>query len=246
MAQQFWPGEDPIGKRIQMRLLFDAPREIVGVVGDVRQNRYQPRAQPQMYFPRVQLPRQMDMTLAQAAMVTTFVMRTSGEPSTLGPVLRSTVAGVNPTLAVSRIRTVEDYASAQLQDLRQYSLLLSIFGGISVALAIVGLFGVTAQAVTLRTNEIGIRRALGAGTGSVLRLIVGEAARLVGIGLVLGVGASLVLTRSTQSLLWGVASTDLMTYVIVAVTLGIVALVACYLPARKALTIDPLRALRSE
>jgi ABC-type antimicrobial peptide transport system permease subunit len=80
----------------------------------------------------------------------------------------------------------------------------------------------------------------------VLQLIVGEAARLVGIGLVLGVGASLVLTRSTQSLLWGVASTDLMTYVIVAVTLGIVALVACYLPARKALTIDPLRALRSE
>jgi putative ABC transport system permease protein len=246
MAQQFWPGEDPIGKRIQMRVLFDAPREIVGVVGDVRQNRYQRQAQPQVYFPRVQLPRQMDMSLAQSAMVTTFVLRTGDQPSSLGPVLRSTVAGVNPTLAVSRIRTVEDYASAQLQDLRQYSLLLSIFGGISVALAIVGLFGVTAQAVSLRTNEIGIRRALGAGTGAVLRLIVGEAARLVGIGLVLGVGASLVLTRSTRSLLWGVASTDPMTYVVVAVALGIVALLACYLPARKALTIDPLKALRSE
>jgi putative ABC transport system permease protein len=246
MAGQFWPNEDPIGKRIQMTVLFDEPREIVGVVGDVRQNRYQRTPQPQMYVPRAQLPARMDMAFNLQTMVTTFVVRTSGDPSTLVPSLRAAVADVSPTMAISKVRMVDDYASAQLQDLRQYGGLLGIFGGISVALAVIGLFGITAHAVSQRTNEIGIRRALGANRSAIMGLVFNEGLRLIAIGVTLGIGTSMVLTRSIGAVLWGISATDPLTFAAVTSGLSVVALLACYLPARRALKIDPLTALRAE
>ena len=246
MARQFWPNEDPIGQRIQMNVVFDTPREIVGIVSDVRQNRYQPNTPPQMYFPRVQFPKRMDMAVTLEAMVTTFLVRTDGDPSALVPSIRAAIADVNPTLAVAKIATVEAYGSAQLQDLQQFGMLLSIFGGVAIALAAVGLFGMTAHAVSQRAHEIGIRRALGAGAGAVLGLVLGQGVRLVVLGLAIGTLVAVALTRFIATLLWGVTATDPLTFLAVAAVLAATALAACYLPARRALKIDPLLALRSD
>jgi len=247
MAQQYWPHENPVGQRIQMNLLYDPPREIVGVVGDVRQDRYQHDPQPQLYVPRAQLPLKMDLALSQAIMLTnTFIVRTKADPAQLASALRSAVAEVDRTQAVTNVRTVEEYAGGQLQDLREYVALLSVFGGISVALAVIGLFGMMAHAVSQRTNEIGIRMALGAPPATVLGLMLRQGLVVTAAGLVIGLGASLILTRVIQSFLWGVTATDPLTFALVGCGLAVIALLACYLPARRALHIDPVIALRSE
>jgi putative ABC transport system permease protein len=246
MAQRFFPNEDPVGKRIQSRLLFDTPREIIGVVGDVRQNRYQYAPQPQMYVPRNQMPSKMDMTLSFDVLVPTFIVRTEGEPAAIVPALRKAANEVQITLALTNIRTIEQYAAGQLQDLRNYATLLGIFGGISVLLCFVGLFGITAHTVSQRTQEIGIRVALGATSGSVLGLIARQGLRLVLIGMGFGVAASLALTSVIESFLWGVTATDPATFAFVLLAVLIVSLAACYVPARRALRIDPIHALRSD
>jgi putative ABC transport system permease protein len=246
MAQRFFPNEDPVGKRIQSGLLYDQPREIIGVVGDVRQNRYQYASQPQMYVPRMQMPSKMDMTLSFDVLVGTFIVRTHGNPANLEPLLRKAANEVDRTLALTNMRTVEQYAAGQLQDLRHYATLLSIFGGISILLCFVGLFGITAHSVSQRTHEIGIRVALGATSGSVLTLIARQGFRLILIGMLFGVVASLELTRVVERFLWGVTPTDPETFAAVLGAVLVVALGACYVPARRALRIDPIHALRSE
>jgi putative ABC transport system permease protein len=247
MARTFWPNEDPIGKRLQLEVLYDSPREIVGVVGDVHQVRYQRAPQPQLYVPRAQLPRKMGMTTAQEIMLAnTFVIRTRGDAAALVPALRAAVAEVDPTQAISTVRTVEEYASGQLQDLRQYATLFTIFGCISVALAAVGLFGIMAHLVNQRTNEIGIRKALGAPNGAVLVDVLQRGVVLIAIGLALGMAVSFVLTRLIQNLLWGVTATDPLTFALALLAMLAVALLACCVPARRALKVDPVIALRAE
>jgi putative ABC transport system permease protein len=247
MARSFWPAEDPIGKQLQLDLLYDPPREIVGIAGDVWQNRYQHDAQPQLYVPRIQLPHKMDMTLTTSIMTAnTFLVRTKGDPAQLVSALRAAVAEVDRTQVVTRIRTVEDYASGQLQELREYAALLSVFGGMSLALTVIGIFGIVAHAVSQRTSEIGIRVALGARSGDVVRLIVRQGLVLIAIGLGLGLVASLFLTRALQSFLWGITATDTVTFTAVALVLAFVGALACYLPARRALKIDPITALRCD
>jgi putative ABC transport system permease protein len=246
MARRFFPNEDPIGKRIQTGLLNDQPREIVGVVGDVRQDRYQYNPQPQMYVPHTQIPAKMDMSLSFDVLVATFIMRTNGNLAALVPLLRKGVAEVDRSQAVTNVLTVEQYAAGQLQDLRHYAMLLSIFGGISILLSFIGLFGIMAHTVTLRTNEIGIRVALGATSRAVLALIARQGLALVGIGILLGTALSLTLTRILGRFLWGISATDPVTFLVVLLAIATVALIACYLPARRALRIDPIIALRME
>jgi putative ABC transport system permease protein len=216
------------------------------VTGDVKQNPHLSSPQPQIYVPRAQLPLQGDMSQTQAIMLTTYIVRTREEPTVVARAVRRAVAQADPAEAVTRIRTVSDYAADQLRDTRQYVVLLSVFGGVAILLAVTGIFGITAHSVSQRINEIGIRMALGAASGDVLRVVLARAMRLIALGLALGIAASLALTKAIQNLLWGVTSADPATFLTVTLLLAAVALLACYLPARRALRVDPVIALRYE
>jgi len=246
MARRFWPDEDPIGRLVQTDVLEDQPREIVGIVGDVRQDRFQVGPAAQIYVPRVQLPRRMDMTLALDVLVMTYVIRPTPDAPDLIARVRGAIREVDSTLAISSVGTVEEYAARQLLELNQYATLLAIFGAISGLLAVVGIFGVMAQAVNQRRGEIGLRVALGAQRSNVLSLVLGQGVILIAGGLALGLITSLMLTSVIRSALWGVTATDPATFTVVAAGLGLVALLACYLPARRALAIQPSLALRTE
>lgn len=246
MAERFFPHEDPLGKQFTSDLLFDQPREIVGIVGDVRQDRYQYAPQAQMYVPRAQLPAKMDMTVSFDILVATFVVRSNSDPAALVPSLRKVAADVDRNQAINNVLTVEQYAAGQLQDLKHYAVLLSVFGGISALLSFVGLLGIMAHAVSQRTNEIGIRVALGATSGSVMGLIARQGMALVAAGMLGGVAASTALTQVIARFLWGVSETDPLTFGVVLAAMALVALLACFFPARRALRIDPMVALRWE
>jgi putative ABC transport system permease protein len=246
MATRYWPNDNPIGRLLQTDVLDDPPREIVGVVGDVRQDRYQSAPVPQIYVPRGQLPHRMDMQMALEVLVVSFVVRTAGDPAALVPSLRIAAHDVDPTLSISSARTIEDYAADQLQQLRQYAAVLGVLGTIAVALAVIGILGVMAQAVGQRSNEIAIRLALGANGADVLGLVLRQGMVLTCAGVVLGLFVSLLFTPVIRSLLWGVTTNDPVTLLLVAVGLGIVALSACYVPARRALKVPPIMALRAE
>jgi putative ABC transport system permease protein len=246
LARRFFPNEDPIGRQIQIGVLDDLPREIVGVVGDVRQDRYQTAAQPQVYVPRTQLPYRMDMTMGLDVIVPSFLLRTSNDPAPMIARLQAAIREVDPVLPVSSVRTVEEYATDQLQEVERYAVLLSLFGTISLMLALTGIFGLMAHAVSQRTNEIGLRIALGAQGSNVVGLIVQQGLALIGAGVVLGLGASLLLTPVIRSFLWGVNAADPVTFALAGAGLAVVALLACYLPALRAVKVDPVVALRNE
>jgi putative ABC transport system permease protein len=246
LARRYWPNESPVGRLLQTDVLDDPPREIVGVVGDVRQNRYQSGSTPQIYVPRTQLPLRMDMTMSLNLLVTTFIVRTAGDPEAVVPALRAAIREVNAALSVSSVSTVEEYAAGQLEELSQYATVLGLFGLLSVTLAVIGILGVMAQAVSERANEIAIRVALGAQAGSVLRLLMRQGMALVAAGLGVGLVTSLALMPVIRSFLWGVTITDPLTLALVVAGLGAVALVACFLPARRALKVAPILALRGE
>jgi predicted permease len=244
LARRFFPHDDPIGRRIQLDLLDDQPREIIGVVGDVRQNRYDIVAQPQVYVPQDQLPRRMDLNIARQVLVKTFIVRTGAAPPVAA--LRAAIREIDSAAAISSVKTVEEYAAAQLQDLRQSAALLTLFGTISALLCVIGIFGIMAHSVVQRRNEIGIRIALGAPAANVLKLVFRQGLLLIAIGLGFGIVAALVITRVIRSFLWGITTTDPLTFVAVSAALAGLALVACFVPARRALKIDPIIALRIE
>jgi predicted permease len=246
MAARFFGNEDPIGKRIQTGMIYDGPREIVGVVGNVRQDRYQYSPQPQLYVPYLQLPSKLDMSLSFEVLVPTYIVRTNASAAGLIPALRKAVSDVDRTQPLTNVLSVEQYAAGQLQDLRHYAALLSLFGAVSILLSFIGLFGVMAHAVSQRTNEIGIRVALGASSRTVLALIGREGLILAGVGMALGVAVAVALTRVLGRFLWGVSATDPLTFLAVIVAMAIIAAIACYVPARRALRIDPIIALRVE
>ncbi|HET9359818.1 MAG TPA: ABC transporter permease [Vicinamibacterales bacterium] len=246
LAARYWPNDNPIGRLLQTDVLNDPPREIVGVVGDVRQDRYQSAPVPQVYVPRTQLPYRMDMTMSLEVLVTTFVVRAAGDTVSLVPALRAAVRDVDATLSVSSARTVEDYAADQLQELSQYAAVLGVFGAMSVTLAVIGILGVMAQAVGQRANEIAVRMALGAQSLNVLGLVLRQGLAMIAAGLGVGVVASLMVMPVIRSFLWGVTITDPLTLALVVLALAAVALVACYLPARRALKVAPIAALRGD
>lgn len=246
MAERFWPGQDPLGRLLQTDMVDAPAMEVVGIVGNVRQDRYQRVAQPQIYVPRLQLPRRMDNAVAVDLLSTAVIVRMDRAQSGAEAALRSAVREADPAVPVSRIRAIQDYASGQIQDLQRATVLLSTFATIAVALALIGIFGVVAHLVSQRTVEIGIRMALGAQKRDVLLPVLRQGIVMIVVGLVMGTAGALALTRLVGSLLYGVTAMDPLSFAAALLVLTMVGLLACYFPARRALRIDPVVALRSE
>jgi len=246
MARRFWPNEDPIGRHITLDLVPDErPREVIGVVRDTVRL-WQTRPEPVMYVPHVQQPLHFRGPYQFSRMIMTFVLRSSGDPMKLAPAVQKAVAEINPNRAVGDIRTVEQYMGQQIQEPRYYMLLLGVFAVVATVLAAIGIYGVIAFAVAQRTREIGLRMALGAGKGDVLKLMLSQAGPLVVSGLLLGLLGSFAVTRLLVSELWGVSATDPVTFVAVSLLLAVVSALACFIPARRAVQVDPAVALRYE
>jgi putative ABC transport system permease protein len=247
MAKRFWPNESPIGKQVRLDYVPDEPlREIVGVAGDIRMNRQQRQLGPTVYVPHLQqTPRWMGAGYgARAGMF--FVLRTAGKPLSLSTAVRQALAEVDHNKPVANMRTVEDYLDQQVQYVRLYVLLLSIFGAIAAGLAAIGIYGVMSYSVAERTREIGIRMALGADATDVLRLVLLQALLLLSIGLALGLAGSFALTRYLKSALYEVTATDPATYIAVSLLLATVAVMAAMVPTRRAISVNPTVALRHE
>ena len=239
MAKELWADEDPLGKRIKFPGSESNPqpwRTIVGVVNDVSQYALDKKAPMQIYLPQSQYP----------ASFMSLVVQTTVAPAGLTAPVRNEVRAIDKDQAVFDIATMEQLLSDSISLRRFFMLLLVIFAGLALTLASVGIYGVMAYVVTQRTHEIGIRIALGAQTSDVLRLVVGEGMRLVVLGVGLGLIGAFVVTRLLTSLLYGVSATDPLVYAGVAMLLTMIALLACYIPARRAAKVDPMIALRYE
>jgi putative ABC transport system permease protein len=248
MAKKYWPKEDPIGQRITIGKglgpEFDDPtRQIVGVVGDVRENGLDNDPPPVMYVPFGQIPDGFT-GLLNGALPTTWLIRTTPQPLTLANAVRQEFLNTDSNLPVAKVRTMEQVMSGAIARQNFQMILLVVFASIALLLAALGIYGVMSYVVEQRTHEIGIRLSLGAGRSDMLRLIVGQGMRLAAIGVACGLAAAFGLTRLLEKLLFGVKSTDPITYVIVALVLSSVALLATFIPARRATKIDPVIALR--
>jgi putative ABC transport system permease protein len=247
MAHHYWPNEEPIGKRGKLDISPDEqPREVIAVVHDTPSNRLQTKQAAALYVPFVQVPATIIGPIRDMRMQLTFVFRTAGEPLSMVPVLRQAVAEVDPNRPLVDVKTLEQYLSEQVQYPRYYSMLLGLFALVATALAAVGIYGVMAYAVAQRTREIGIRMALGAGGWDVLTLVLRNAFLLIAAGLALGLAGAIALTRFLSSELWEVTATDPVTFGLVSLLLVSVAMAACLIPTRRAVSVDPTVALRYE
>ena len=237
-VDKFFSGEDPIGKRIQFgsRLAQANWQTIIGVVRDVKSEGLDIDGKPQVYRSMLQVS---NLALA-------LVVRTSSDPGALSEAVRDSVRSVDPDLPVYSIRTMEEVMSVSVGQQRFAMVLLGVFALIALMLSSVGIYGVMSYSVSQRTHEIGIRMALGARQGDVLQLIIKQGLVLTFSGMALGLGAAFVVTRFMSFLLFAVSPTDPWTFAIITGLLGAVAMLACYLPARKATRVDPMIALRYE
>jgi putative ABC transport system permease protein len=238
-VREFFTDEEPIGQRILMGWTRDGNTvggEIVGLVGDVKQIGLGDEFIPEIYIPHAQVP--------TGAM--TVVMRAAGDPLDLVGSVRAELLALDPDLPISNVRTMEAVLKGSVAEPRFYMMLLTAFAAVALLLAAIGIFGVMSYSVTQRTGEIGIRLALGAAPGNVLTLVVGQGAGLIVAGTGLGILGAFATTRLLSGLLFGVGTTDPATFVLVPALLMAVALVACYIPARRATKVDPLVALRAE
>ena len=240
-ARQYFPNEDPIGKRIKPGLsTYDDEkstyREIVGVVGDIRNRALNTEPKPAYYVPLTQIP------FSQM----TLVVKTKKDPRSLISGLNKEVSAMDNTLPVFSVKTMPEYLAASVAAPRFNTTLLAIFAGVALVLTLVGLYGVMSYSVAQRTNEIGIRLALGAQSKDVLVMIVKQGSFLIALGLTIGLFGAYALTRLISSLLFGVTAKDPVTFAGAAVVLAVVALLACYIPAWRATKVDPLEALRCE
>jgi putative ABC transport system permease protein len=238
LAKRYFPGESPIGKHLQI-LRGDGESvswEIVGIVGGVKHFSLQENLRSQMFFP-----------YAQATSATmNLTVRSSGNPLGLAAAVRGILRGMDPEQAVSAFRAMDDVVSTTTAGSRFNAILLGAFGGIALLLTATGIFGVLSYLVTHRTREIGLRVALGAQPRDVLRVIVGHGMRLALIGVAIGLAGAFVLTRWMSSFLFDVKPTDPLTFAAVVFLLAATAFLACYLPARRAMRVDPMVALRYE
>jgi predicted permease len=233
LARQHWGTVDAVGKTV---LIFQTPATVVGVVGDVRAQGLGQPAPAALYVGSHRAPR---------SSLKVFV-RTTGEPAAVAGAVRRAIAEVEPDLPIAELVPLEELVSRTLVRPRLFASLLAVFSGLALVLAVVGLYGVVSFAVAQRTREIAVRMALGAAQASVLRLVLGRAVRLSGLGLALGLLAALVTARVLAGQLYGVAPNDPATFLVVGSTLALAALVAGYLPARRAVRVAPASALRAE
>jgi putative ABC transport system permease protein len=249
MTKRYWPGDDALGKRFHEGGPDDnLPwMTVVGVVTDVREFSPTVEPRPSMYFPISQFPRPgTSDDPSKAAILRDWVVRTAGDPATIASNLNGAIWQVDKDLPVTRIRTMDEVRAVSLASYRLNLLLFASFAALALALATLGAYGVLAYSVAQRTSEIGIRLALGARRNDVLHLVIREGMRLAGSGIVLGLIGALVFTRLMTGMIYGVSSTDPLTFLAVATLLVLVALAACYLPARRATRVDPIVALRYE
>jgi putative ABC transport system permease protein len=235
MAEQFWKGEDPIGKRFKW---FGAP-DYTTVVGVAKNSKYNGVAEDPLPFIYEAL--KQDYTPAGAIHV-----RAAGDAASLSTALRQAIREIDPTLSMFNVRTLEEQVDQSLRQQRMNVILLTTFGGLALLLAAIGLYGVASYSVAQRTREIGVRMALGAQPSSVLGLVLGNGLTLVGIGLALGLFVALALAGTMQTLVAGVNARDPVTFIVTPAILGAIALLATYIPARRATRIDPLIALRTD
>jgi predicted permease len=245
-ARTYFPKENPVGKRIHLAS-FDVTAEIVGVVGHLKQWRLDadPKSaiQAQFDYPFMQLPEKLMPLVADSVAV---VLRTQGDPTAVMGFVRRAVAEIDPRQVVYNVRTMDEVVSSSFAARRLSMILLSVFAALALALACVGIYGVISYLVGRRTHEIGVRMALGAQRSDVLRLVIGHGTKMALSGVVIGAGAALGLTRLMANQLFGVSAHDPLTFAGVAVLLMIVAVAACYFPARRAMRVDPIDALRCE
>jgi len=247
MARRFWPGEDPIGKRLTLAVVSgERPREIVGVVSDIPTRRDRAEPQPVIYASYLQQSPAYRGPIANMFGQMTFLLRTSADPMSLVPAARSAVADVDPDHAITRIQTMEQYWGGGMRDKSILAAVLGVFAFVATLIAAIGIYGVMAYAVEQRTREIGIRMALGASPKKILALIGGRAAILISSGVALGLAGSAMLSQLIASQLWGIQPTDPATFTGVSLLLIAVAVLASFVPARRAIRIDPTEALRAE
>ena len=248
-ARTFWPGQDALGRHLTFKFYNkdgEQPREVVGIVSDTRQFRGETNVQPLVYaLHRQQLVRQR-ASLEALRMRMSFVIRTGGDPLALAASARAAITRVDPAIPVVQVRTVDSYLNGQLQGQRFIATLFAIFAAVALGIGVIGIYGVTAHAVSDRYREFGIRRALGAGTGNVLGLVIRRSLVILLIGVALGIGAALALTRFVENFLWGVTRSDPATFVTIAAILIGAGIVACLVPGTRATRIDPLVALRHD
>jgi predicted permease len=241
LAEKFWPGEDPTGRRLKIGPP-DSPNpwaSVVGVIGDVRQAGLYGELLPELYVPYAQERRSF-------VAPRDLVVRVNGDSAALVGSVREAVWAVDKDQPVSNVRTMDQVFAAAVSRERFQMLLLALFATLALVLACVGLYGVISYAVAQRTREIGVRMALGAQPGDVLRLVIRQGMALTIAGLLVGIGVGLAVTRVMTDMLFGVTATDTVTFMSAGALLVVVAFLACYVPARRATKVDPLVALRYE
>jgi putative ABC transport system permease protein len=240
-AEQYLKGVNPLGQKaaIYMKSLEESkntPSEIIAVAGDVRQMGLDTPAEPTVYWPHPEL------VLSEL----TILVRTTNDPLSLLSAVRNELQQLDPAQPMAGVATMDELLSGSLSRSRFTMLVLAVFAALALILASVGIYGVIAYSVTQRTQEFGVRMALGASRRDVLRLVLGQGTRLTLLGIGLGIVAALIVTRLMATLLYGISATDPLTFTSVALLLALVALAACYLPARRATRVDPIVALRYE
>jgi putative ABC transport system permease protein len=240
-AQKFFPGQNVVGKHIQpgWSVGDDKPRmrQIVGVVGNVKHLSLQKDFTPEMYVPATQIPINLVFVVARTSL---------SNPAALTTAVRDQLALLDRDVPLTHVRVFDEYMSRTLAKPRFNALLLSIFAGTALLLTAIGIYGVLAYSVSQRTNEIGIRIALGAAQSNIFRLIVGQAMLLVAISMAIGLLGAFMATRLLSSMLYGVAAGDPITFASIGTLIAAVAFLACWLPARRAARVDPVIALRAE
>lgn len=237
LSDRYWPGQDPIGKRISRGDTEELIWTIVGIVAPVKsQNLEEEVKKETLYFPFAQQPR-TNLVL---------VVRTGGDPALLAAAVRAAVREADPEQPLFDIKTMQQRMDDVAQSRRAPMLLLSLFSGVALLLAVLGVYGVLAFSVTQRTSEFGVRIALGATRGDITRLVLYQGARLVLLGIGTGLAGYLALSRVVGQLLYGVAPTDPAALTVAPLVLALAAVVACVLPARRATRVDPMVALRTE
>jgi predicted permease len=237
-AHQYWPGDTPIGKRIKPGPVQSTQPwlNIIGVVGNVKSDSLESQVVPHIYLSTFQAPSYSSVIYA----------RTARDPGAIGDAIRREVQAVDPDVPVYAVRTMEEVVARSMAERRFALEILGGFAVIALLLASIGIYGVMAYTFSQRIHEIGIRIALGAQRSHILRMALGEGMILVALGLAAGLFGALLLTQFLRSMLYAVKPTDPMTFIAIAALLTSVALLACFIPARRATRVDPLVALREE